>query len=310
MATKTSLPLLPSDAAVEQKANAEVKQDQPVEVKAETKTEAIVVPLAQPITPAPSPVTEMPKAPTKPEPKQTQVEQSRFPEPKPQKIIVEHKSHGCGCRTISCSGCLLFLVLLAALVYVLIARPPFIMNPVKTWLNDGLQAAPGDGTTSLAAYASLAGQASNFRVGDNDLVIMQNEMQAILQDKAGDRGAVQLQILPSKVKVFIDGDPQSEVPLWWIAEIGTEDGQQLKISKLGTERVGLPAVMNEFITRVIFSIAGLVTGNNTGSENLLGTVIPLPENVQLKAIKLEEGKMTVTLTLASGFEDLFSLEGE
>jgi len=296
MATQTPLPELPSDA----------------ESKAEVKTAATVVPLAGPTPVTPSPANDMPEPEikSKPERQPAKVEQGRLPDTKPQKIVLEQKRAGCSCRTITCSGCLLFLILLIVLIYILIARPPAIMNPVKIWLNDSLQAAPGDGTTAAAAYADLAGQASNFRVGDNDLVIMQNEIQAILQDKAGDKAAVNLLVLPAKVKVFIDGDPQSDIPLWWVAEISTEDGEHLQISKLGTERIALPAFMNEFLTRVIFSVAGLVTGNNGGSENLLSTVIPLPENVKLRAIKLENGKMTVTLNLASGFENLFSEEGQ
>ncbi len=316
MAADGELPALPSEAEVEKQTAEDVKEEQqlapagppdglPVLPVAETpKPEAEVVPPV--VKPEPLAIKTMPK---KIEPKTPQPEpQKVMVETKPQKVVVEHtrRGIGCSCRTISCTGCLIIVALIVAIIYIVIARPPAIVNPIKVWLNDGLQATINEGTTPEAALAAWTAQGTNFKVGDNDLVVKQDELRALIQSKVGNVNAINVQILSGKIKLYVNGDTNTDVPLWLVGEIASEDGQHLHLTKLGTERIGLPTFMNDFLTRVIFSVLNLAGNKQASSDDLISAVLPLPSTIQLKSLKMEPGVLTITLHLDSGLENIFT----
>jgi hypothetical protein len=209
------------------------------------------------------------------------------------------------CRCMGC-GCLIFLLLFTLFaIFVLWQRPPFIWNPVKTWLNGDLAPVSSGEVTASSAYANLNSQVSSFGVGLNKITITEKQLQAILRDKliSSNLNDLNVDMEPSALRVYWNVDSK-EAPLWMVVELNTEDKTRIKFNKIGTERLPLPPFLNNLATELVASV--LKFGANKAAEgNLLDVVFTAPANVEIQDIKLEHDQLILTVNVKNGLEHVF-----
>lgn len=208
-------------------------------------------------------------------------------------------------RCLGCTGCFLLLALFVFGIYVLIARPPVVWDPVKEWFNAGLQTVPYDQIAPAAVYVDMQDQLAKFTVGENRWVITQDQLRSMIVDriKGVQMPDLNVDMMEGKVKLFWNGDPNSDVPLWYVVEIGINDKGQPYFTKLGTERIGTPGFLNELLTGMFLSAVRI--GSNQQPDQLVNVLVPLPNNVTVKGVQFEEDEMVIVINVSTGLENLF-----
>lgn len=222
------------------------------------------------------------------------------------------KRRGAGClsKILNCRCIFLFLFLftlavIAILIWIFATRPTFIYEPLKNWLNDGLQATETSAPT--VSLDDLGDQVTAFQIGDNDLVITEAELRSLLTQRLSVNGLNNLQVSlqPGVAKLYWDADthPDSSTePLWMVLEVTSDDAGQLTLQKFGTQRIGVPAFLNQIVQRIVLSVVSLAGSKDGG---FVGLIVPLPSNIHLKGVEIEQGKLRITLNVGTGLENSF-----
>lgn len=211
---------------------------------------------------------------------------------------------GCGCRLIGLAMSLTLIALLVGLAYVLINRPPNIVDPVKDWLNQDLEAITFTEEEAETALFDLNSQVSRFSTGENILNISELELNVLLnQDINGT--SLFADISEGELKLYANSDPAAEKPLWLVAKFSSdpETGEDLVLTGVGTERVSTPKFLNDAILEVILSTSNFVTQSD--ADSILDFAVDLPSNVKVKAVELKEEELQLTLDVSTGLEDFF-----
>jgi len=266
---------------------------------ADTDFEANILKTADDLPPLPVQVTAEVESKPKPRPKINPKRTKKLRVKKTKKAESESKGGGCSFRLITCSGCSIFLILILVIVILLLTRPVWL----NSWLNAGLQEVPFDGTTVEGTYSRLGLQVSDFEIGDNNLVITENQVRAIIAETVGyaDPSVLNVDIEQGVMNVFTDIDPGNQVPLYLDVTLGVND-DQLVVRSVGTGRIGVPEFVNEAVMKMLFAIIG-VAGEE--DQDLISTFLSTPENVNVTSVQLSKDKMIISMYVSTGLEDIF-----
>lgn len=242
--------------------------------------------------------------------RETDPEQYKFPENDPQYFKPNRRKglwrHLLNCRCLG-MGCVILLVLGILLVaWVLVSRPPEIVNPTKEWLNAGLVGDEIEPLPIAEVNQELSAQVLNFGVGENTLRINELQLRSLLLNKIESDAVndVYLHIEQDRIKFFWDIESMPDNPLWLVVELTPSgDGTQTTVAKVGTERVALPSFLNSFAEDVALSLLNL-SGANT-ENGLVGILLPLPSNVQITGMEIVRSELNILLNVSTGLENLF-----
>ncbi|MBL8015365.1 MAG: hypothetical protein JNK26_04220 [Candidatus Doudnabacteria bacterium] len=210
----------------------------------------------------------------------------------------------CRCLILSILGLLVVAVILLILIFT--QKPPFIYTPLKEWLNAGLQATT---VRPSNTFEDIFDQAQNFKVGDNKLVITESQLQGWVADRLSSTNLKKVNVTLEEglMKLYWDIESDNAVggPLWLVVEVATDNTSQPVISKIGSERVGLPSFLNQLVQQLIVSVANLSGSNSEGAGGIVGALFPLPSTVSIKKIEIFDDKIELTVNLKSGLEQVF-----
>ncbi len=211
---------------------------------------------------------------------------------------------GCGCRLIGIVMSLVLLGLLIGLAYILINRPPSIVDPVKDWLNQDLEAVTFTPEEAETAIFNLNSQVSRFNTGENILRINEKELNVLL-NQGSTNADLNARIVESELKLYANSDPTSDKPLWLVAKFGIDPAnpEDLKLTGVGTERISTPQFLNDALLDVILSTSNFVT--QADADSILDFAVDLPSNVRVKKVQLEDKELLLTLDVSTGLEDFF-----
>jgi hypothetical protein len=212
---------------------------------------------------------------------------------------------GCNCRAIGCTLSLAIILLLAGAIYVLIARPPEVLNPLKVWLNDSLIPEANPVVSREAVMAELNQQVAQFQIGENNLTLREGQFKTLLagafSDILPESSVVSLE--PDLVKIFWDTTGGDTIPLWLLMEFRVDNSQKLYLDKIGTQRVPIPTVLNGAFTAAFLSVWRI--GKQEAASDLMNLVLPLPENITIKEITVFRDQMLLNLDVRTGLENVF-----
>ncbi len=213
-----------------------------------------------------------------------------------EKIVYKEKDSGlgkigCGCRTISCGGCILIIALIIAIIYIVINKPPAVWSGVVDFLNDSIVMPTHNGKTSESSKAELNEQIKT--VGDVDIIVTESQLTALGREKLTGFKDLVIDVKPEVLSIYwkMDETVQNK-PLIGIIEMRLDSNNKIYISKIGTNKIGSPEFLNDALTTTAYSILNF--GNNT-PENKYGFLLNLipATNTTFKSISFEEAKVVI-----------------
>lgn len=205
----------------------------------------------------------------------------------------EHRS-GCGCKIFLYLGCLVFCFIIIAGIYVASTKPSGVWEKVIDFLNADLVVQEQNLSTYDAVKANLDEQLDVK--GENNIEITEEQLTVLGRENISQLDTLTADIESEVVRLYwvIDNRVEDK-PLWGVVEIGVVDSKP-EIQKVGTERFGLPSVLNEAITNGILSLLNF--GDESKDPNdLVKNLITKNDEMQINKITLEKDKMVITINV-------------
>ncbi len=210
---------------------------------------------------------------------------------------------GCGCKAIGCFGCIGIILVVVLTLYVFIAKPQAIWTQVVTFLNADISVPEYKPQSSTDVQNLINNQIT--KVGDLDLVVTQDQLTTLTRDKLTNFKNLVIQSKPGVLKFYWDLDSTvADNPLKGVLEmtIDQKDGK-IVISKIGTQRIGVPDFLNQIVTNAFYSLLNIGNqsgGNNSSTTNnsygFISNIIP-SNAVTIKSITFEEGLIRIKATI-------------
>lgn len=196
----------------------------------------------------------------------------------------------CSCQSCSCFGCLiiiLFLVLMASILYF---RPPFVWNIIKSYMNAGYKP---------QTYSTVSTDAVTKRIETDlsqgkDATLTEQEMQSLLS-KSLNINDVKVDVEPNYMRIVTDADNNNDHPLWLILEVAQQSDGNLKITKIGFNRIGAPSFLRNAISDSAFEALKLSgSDGNNSSNKMMTTAIDAGDNgISIESVRFDKDKVTI-----------------
>jgi len=200
---------------------------------------------------------------------------------------------GCGCRTISCSGCLLIILAIVGIAYVIINKPAVIWSEVVTYLNAG-ERAPSSSPQDLTNLQDLVNsQISN--IGEVQINLTQDQLTTLIRDQATQLNDLTIEVKPKQLTIYFYLDKTLPAkPLYGIVNINQTPEGKLEISRIGTGLIPLPDFVNKTATNTIYSVLNIDNTNQDQSPISILSSIFNSQNITIKSVDLQEGTVKIT----------------
>lgn len=221
----------------------------------------------------------------------------------PEKIVVKKRGMGCfrfifNCRFITCSGCLIFILLIAGFIFLVANKPAGVWSTFVTFMNNGISQPQYEVITEDQAIKNINDQVVN--VGENEVIISEKDLGAIVKDRFPQFKDMKVDIEADVVKlIWIMDETDTQSKLYGVMEIvQNPEDKELEIAKAGTERIGTPQFLNEAITGTITSVLNkLVPGQET--NQILYNILSPEGGVTLSDVKIEKDQIKLKITVSA-----------
>lgn len=216
-----------------------------------------------------------------------------------------------GCR--GC-GCLLLLLMIGFVVfaaYLFTTKPAFLWNPIVNIANgnvqtelDQLKSQPS--LSFQEATTQLSAQTESFNIGANQLIVNRAQLQAIM-DRAFQQFVpteIYAQINDDEIKLLWNVDQTIGQGLWMVVKLGIDSQNRLHVTHIGFNSISLPGFINKILTDA--ALAGLRLQSGRDINEILDTILNLPDSVTINKVDIEPGQLIITVELKSGLDNLFN----
>ena len=189
---------------------------------------------------------------------------------------------------------ILFIVAVLAVIFIALYKPPFLWNPVKTFLNNEIQVVDTSKENADTIYAMMNEKAKK----DTFVTLTEGQFSKIAFAKLGMANDDFIRFSKDKIYFFLNTDTK-ERPLWNVVSINVKTGEKMKIQSFGFGRFDTPqfvsGLLNDTLGTVFTFVENLVTANtNTFAFNELMDASKLDRALTLNDVKVDEGKITLT----------------
>lgn len=208
-------------------------------------------------------------------------------------VVVEKEKKGgggigCSCKSCSCYGCLLFIILLVLLGAFIYFRPGFVWNGVKDFLNQGYQ----PNTEASVDYISDA-QVIQQLQEEGSVEISEQELQTLVWNKTNSQGYY-VDVEPNYVRIVRDLDKNTQNPLWFMIEFGQGSDSRLNLTKIGFQRFGMPSFLRDSISNMLFSALDVSgTEGESDRDKFIRLILDADENVVIDNVRFDKDKVTI-----------------
>jgi hypothetical protein len=223
-----------------------------------------------------------------------------YDEPVKEKVVYVERDRrrrgGLGCRSIILILVLLTLAICCGTIYIFVSKPTGVWDSVVNFLNADLVLPEYDNTTYESAATEIEQQVQS--VGANEVVITEDQLTALARGNLEQLNEILVDVQEGKLRLIWPVDKTlPENPLYALIDIDLDDLNNPKISKLGTERLGLPQFLNDAISNA--ALSALNFGNNEEDPNaLIKTIVFENEEVQIESIDFEKDEIVIQLNVA------------
>lgn len=198
---------------------------------------------------------------------------------------------GCGCRTITCGGCFLFLLLIIGCIYIVINKPPFIWSEIVEYANNGIEAPKYTPQDLNNLQDNINSQINN--IGEVKINLTQDQLTTLIRNNTTGLNDLTVDINNNEMIIYWQLDKTLPAkPLYGIVEIKETSEGNLEISKIGTGRIGLPDFISTAATNTVYSLLNINKENQTPVGLL--TSIFTSDNLTIKSVNLEDGLVKIT----------------
>lgn len=192
-------------------------------------------------------------------------------------------------------GILIFLfILLIGFVLIFAYKPPFIWNPMKTFLNNDLVLPEVSVQTEDQIYEYINTTAKN------QSVVELNESQftkiAVAKLEISKKNFFKFETDNVLFYLNIDTD---ERPLWSVLSISVKKNEKLKVQKIGFGRMDTPSFFSSLVNDTVGSVFSFVEKLVTADNNLLAfnqliDTKKIDKSLTLKDVKVVSEKIVLT----------------
>lgn len=192
-------------------------------------------------------------------------------------------------------GILIFLfILLIGFVLIFAYKPPFVWNPMKTFLNNDLVLPQAIEQTEDQIYEYINTTAKNQSIVD--LTEEQFTKIAIAKLEVSKKNFFKFSTDNVLFYLNIDTD---ERPLWAVLSVSVKKNEKLKVQKIGFGRFDTPSIFSSLINDTVGSVFSFVEKLVTADNNLLAfneliDSRKIDKSLTLKDIKVEQGRIVLT----------------
>lgn len=220
-------------------------------------------------------------------------------EPLEEKVIVVEKRVkskrrfprlGCGCRSCGCYGCLFIILIIVAIASLLYFKPAFVWNAIKDSLNKNYN--PPVYTSSQPA--SVRENILESLTENNSVEVSESQLQSLIREEL-DSDEFRIDVEPNYLRVVQDVDGNEEHPLWLILEFGQGSDNDLKVTRFGFERVGIPSILRDPVSDTVLS--AIETADIEGSNDatiLIDLLLDPEDELDLKSVRFDKDKVTIS----------------
>lgn len=210
-------------------------------------------------------------------------------------ILKSKKGAGCGCRSITCGGCLLILFACGLITYLLIFQPAQIWPNLVNFLNDG---------STIPSYTTQSSDTTKFEIneqvtniGENSIVITEPQITSFIQDRFQMNQGMRIDIEIGSLTLFFPlYNSNLKEPLF-IKLAFREIDEKLKLDEIGTPRFNLPKQLNEEIIKLIFKTLNLEYSDDLKAV-FLKNFIPEIQDVEIKNIEFEQDELILQINFS------------
>lgn len=206
-----------------------------------------------------------------------------------------------GCKSLFKIFSLLTTLIVSFIVFVVIFKPNFVLDPIKEFLNN-----PYPVVLELHADSRVDMQ-QLIAENSGSLVLTEDQFYNLVNDKFPHAGISRVELEEDRIILF-KNIAQKGKPLWMIAEIEIEE-QKYKIGDIGLGRFKVPNAFKESVVEWMKTkVEGIKTeGKETKFElsALLGQEMGMlldPKNIVLKENELEVKLVNID---SSKFNEIF-----
>lgn len=189
---------------------------------------------------------------------------------------------------------ILFIVGIIAVLFIALYKPPFLWNPLKTFLNNEIQVIDTNKENVDVIYAMINDKAKK----DTFVTLTESQFSKIAFNKLAMAEEDFIKFSKDKMYLYLNTDTK-ERPLWNVVSINVKTGEKMKIQSFGFGRFDTPqfvsGLLNDTLGTVFTFVENLVTANtNTFAFNELMDTSKLDKSLTLNDVKVEEGKITLS----------------
>jgi hypothetical protein len=189
---------------------------------------------------------------------------------------------------------ILFIFGILAVIFVALYKPPFLWNPLKTFLNNEIQVINTNNENVDAIYALINEKGKK----DTFVTLTDSQFSKIVFNKLAMAEENFIRFSKDKMYLYLNTDTK-ERPLWNVVSINIKTGEKMKIQSFGFGRFNTPqfvsGLLNDTLGTVFTFVENLVTSNtNIFAFNELMNKEKLDKSLTLNDVKVDEGKITLT----------------
>jgi len=195
-------------------------------------------------------------------------------------------------KTISL-GCFVLILLIIALVLIIVFKPAFAWNPIKSFLN-GSYEEPGITEVTHEGVKQYIDEA----ITDLDNSYTLSESQATILFNNQFSTNIQIDFEPDIMRLIYDIDKNPDNPLWVMIDLGKNSDGSLEVKRIGFDRVSLPSSVNRFISNYTFKAMNLVQGNFKDQTSIsalsIFTDAPSASSITTQDISFENDQVRIS----------------
>lgn len=165
----------------------------------------------------------------------------------------EPRGRGIGCRPLGC-GCLFVLLIICfGSIFLIVSKPKNIWSSAVDILNDGLTVREYKEVDPKLVQNKVNSQITS--VESINISIDEDELTSLAREKIPSLQNLVLDMTQNKVTFTWDLDKTIEdKPLKGILEFDVINANEIKLTKIGTNRLHAPDFLKDFISQTILSI--------------------------------------------------------
>lgn len=200
-------------------------------------------------------------------------------------------------RILKAIGCWIPILLVLLSIVIIITRPAAIWGNITMFFNAGLQLPVNEEVSEEKAEEEINSQLE--KVGENLVIINESQLAGLTKNKLSQLKDLKVDIEKENIKFIWTMDKTNEeAPLFGIIEINIGENNQLQVSRVGTNRVSIPTVLNKLLTESVLAISNIQGTDN--KNNLLYTILPFDKNIEINSIQLDQDQINLIVNLKAG----------